>query len=171
MSDVLAVVKSILQTTPTRWMALAETLPADLLAARPAAGEWSAVECLIHILDTEQVFQTRLQAFLSGHDFAAFNPDAQGTKLGPDTQAVELAKRLAHLRQASLAALASLTPADLQRSARHAELGQVTLAQMVNEWAAHDLNHTMQAEKAFVQPFIAACGPWQVYFQDVVIKP
>ena len=170
MSNDLATVKSILQITPARWVALTESLPADLLAARPAPGEWSALECLVHLLDTEGVFQTRLQAFRSGQDFAAFNPDEEGTKIGPDTRPADLAARFDHLRQASLAALASITPADLQRQARHAALGQVTLAQMVSEWAAHDLNHTIQGEKALIQPFIAQCGPWQVYFQDQVIK-
>jgi uncharacterized damage-inducible protein DinB len=166
----LAMIKTILQTTPARWVALTAALPANLLNARPAEGEWSALECLVHILDTEAVFQTRLQAFLSGQDFPGFNPDAQGTKLGPETQATELAARLDHLRQTSLAALASITPADLERTARHAELGRVTLSQMVNEWATHDLNHTIQAEQALIQPFIAQCGPWQIYFQDQVIK-
>ncbi len=170
MTDLLTTVKSILQTTPARWVALTEAVPAAAQTARPAAGEWSAVECLIHILDTEAVFQTRLQAFLSGQDFAGFNPNAQGTQLEPSTQPVELAKRFSHLRQASLSALAGITPADLPRTARHVELGLVTLEQLINEWVAHDLNHTMQGEKALIQPFIAACGPWQVYFQDVVIK-
>ena len=169
MANDLNTIKSILQTTPARWAALTAALPAELLAARPAAAEWSALECLVHLLDTEAIFQTRLQAFLSGHDFAAFNPDAQGSKAGPETRPAELAARFEHLRQASLAALAAITPADLPRTARHAELGLVTLAQMVNEWAAHDLNHTLQGEKALIQPFIAQCGPWQVYFQDQVI--
>jgi len=169
MTNELATIKSILQTTPTRWTALTAALPAELLAARPAAAEWSALECLVHLIDTEAIFQTRLQAFLSGHDFAAFNPDEQGSKAGPETRPADLAARYDHLRQASLTALAAVTPADLQRTARHAELGRVTLAQMVNEWAAHDLNHTLQAEKALIQPFIAQCGPWQIYFQDQVI--
>ncbi len=171
MPDDITTVKTILQTMPARWVALTAALPADLLAARPAAGEWSALECLDHLLDTEAIFQTRLQAFLSGHDFAAFNPDAQGSRVGPDTRPADLAARFDHLRQASLAALAAITPADLERKARHAELGLVTLAQLINEWAAHDLNHTIQAEKALIQPFIARCGPWQIYFKDQVIKP
>jgi hypothetical protein len=27
--------------------------------------------------------------------------------------------------------------------------------------AAHDLNHTVQAERALMQPFIAGSGPWR----------
>jgi hypothetical protein len=45
-------------------------------------------------------------------------------------------------------------------------LGTVTLAEFLHEWAAHDLNHTLQAERALMQPFIAGCGPWRGYFAD-----
>ncbi len=54
--------------------------------------------------------------------------------------------------------------------ARHAELGMVSLGDMVHEWAAHDLNHTVQAERAIMQPFILGSGPWRVYFQDYLVK-
>jgi hypothetical protein len=37
---------------------------------------------------------------------------------------------------------------------------------MLNEWAAHDLMHTVQAERAIMQPFIAGSGAWKVYFSD-----
>ena len=73
------------------------------------------------------------------------------------------------MRAESLAALAEVQPADLDRRVRHQELGPVTLGEMVNEWAAHDLNHTVQAERALMQPFIRDSGPWQVYFQDHVM--
>ncbi len=45
----------------------------------------------------------------------------------------------------------------------------VTLGEMAHEWAAHDLNHTVQAERALMQPFIQACGPWQRFFTDHVL--
>jgi hypothetical protein len=70
------------------------------------------------------------------------------------------------MRQASLKALEAITLADLERSVRHGELGPVTLGQMLNEWAGHDLMHTVQAERAMMQPFIEGCGPWQIYFKD-----
>ena len=60
----------------------------------------------------------------------------------------------------------SLQEADLDREVRHQELGPVRLGEMINEWAAHDLNHTIQAERAVMQPLLAGCGPWMVYFKD-----
>lgn len=165
MLSILATSRSILATTPLRWQQLMDNLPADLLAQRPAPAEWSAVECLVHLLDTEQfVFPARVGAFLAGQDFPAFNPGTQGNKFMPGDNTQALLERFIRLRGESLDLLARLTPADMPRNARHAELGPVTLEQMLNEWVGHDLDHMIQAERAIMQPFIAGCGPWQVYF-------
>jgi hypothetical protein len=45
-------------------------------------------------------------------------------------------------------------------------LGVVTMREMLNEWAAHDLMHTIQAERALMQPFVAGSGKWRHYFGD-----
>ena len=62
MTDVLAMVKAVLAPTATRWLDMTEGLPVDLLNRPPAVGEWSASECLIHLLDTEHIFPARAQA-------------------------------------------------------------------------------------------------------------
>jgi hypothetical protein len=84
-----------------------------------------------------------------------------------------MAAEFARLREGSLEALKKVSEADLLRKARHSELGMVTLGELLHEWAAHDLNHTVQAEKALMQPFIAGSGAWRVYFKDhdVEVKP
>lgn len=166
MENLIELTRSILVTTPARWVALAESLPEELLARPAASGEWSAVQCLQHLVDTERrVFPVRVKAFLAGRDFPAFDPDSQGTPPGVSTPST-LAQEFAGLRSASLELLAGLQEEDLQRKARHAELGPVTLNEMLHQWAAHDLNHTVQAERALMQPFIRGSGPWQSYFKD-----
>jgi len=170
MENILAWTRSVLATTPIRWENLAQTLPAELLTLPPAAGEWSALECLQHILDTENIFAARLKYFLAGQDFPAFNPDKEGTRHSSTPSPLEMTAHFTRLRKDSLASLAALTPEDLKRRARHAELGMVSLEEMIHEWAAHDLNHTVQAERAVMQPFILGSGPWQVYFQDHLVK-
>ncbi len=166
MSDQLMWIRSILSTTPERWIQLAETVPPDLMRAAPKEGEWSALECLQHLVDTEPVFQFRVDAFLAGRDFPAFDPDSQGTKPDARRTPADLAAEYAGRRAASLATLARLPPGDLDRQAIHQELGRVTLSEMVHEWAAHDLMHTVQAERALMQPFIRGSGPWLNYFKD-----
>jgi hypothetical protein len=169
MENLIERIQTMLSVTPDRWHCLSKTLPADLLSRRPAPSEWSAVECLQHMIDTERVFQFRVKCFLDGIDFPAFDPDSQGTKTGRHSPA-ELADEFETLRLQSLKSIETLVETDLDRRVRHQELGPVTLREMLSEWAAHDLNHTVQAERALIQPFLLECGPWIAYFKDHLIK-
>jgi hypothetical protein len=173
MNNVLDAARGILETTSARWQHLVQALPDDLLRAQPAPGEWSPLECLQHLLDTEEVFQFRVQCLLDGRDFPAFDPDTEGTQGdAPDASPTELVAQFDDLRMAGLRKLAEVTPGDLALRVQHAELGPVTLSELIHEWAAHDLNHTIQAEQALMQPFIRGCGPWQPYFtaHDILHK-
>jgi N-acetylglutamate synthase-like GNAT family acetyltransferase len=171
LENVLAWAYSVLSTTPERWINLTETLPKGLLAKRPAANQWSALECLHHLLDTERwVFPVRIRAFLGGQNFPAFDPDTQGTKPDPARTGKDWAKEFAGLRGENLSLLKRVTPDDLIRKARHEELGMVTLGEMLHEWVGHDLMHMVQAERAMMQPFIKGCGPWQRYFVDHLVR-
>lgn len=171
MFDLLKESHAVLHTTPLHWTNLTTTLSPDLLKRLPAEGEWSAVDCLQHLIDTERwVFPVRVRAFLAGEDFPAFDPEIQGKIGSLSPSPSELAAEFAALRADSLALIETLTPADLELTAIHGELGPVTLSEMLHEWAAHDLMHTVQAERALMQPFIQGCGPWQVYFTDHVAK-
>jgi hypothetical protein len=163
--------RAVLTTTLARWEQMTHTLSPELLTEAPAAGEWSAIECLLHLIDVEQVFQFRLNAFLSGMvAIPAFNPDSEGTRPGKSIFPAQLAADFTALRTESIRSIEPLTLSDLQRTSRHAELGPITLENMLNEWAAHDLNHTIQAERAVMQPFIRGCGPWNIYFTDNKIE-
>jgi hypothetical protein len=169
MDNTLQWVQAILATTAGRWSAMAEFLPVTLARREPAAKEWSAMQCLQHMIDVEAVFSFRLQALMDGRDFPGFDPDSQGSEPQPEQTMCDLALTFGHMRAENLVALAKLNTEDMSRQARHEEMGPVTLSQLLSEWAAHDLNHTMQAERALMQPFIAGCGPWQPYFADHVI--
>lgn len=167
MENLLPQVRAILSTTADRWLSLVETIPGELLARTPAPGEWSALDCLRHLLDTERfVFPVRVRTFLAGQEsFPAFDSDTQGTN-DPDATPVHLATEFARNRLENLQLLEQVTPADFARTATHGRLGPVTLGEMLHEWAAHDLMHTVQAERALMQPFIAGCGPWRGSFAD-----
>jgi hypothetical protein len=171
MQDILTFTRAILSSTPTRWNSLAQTVPVALLQAQPAPGEWSALMCLQHLIDTERnVFAKRVTFFLEGKDFPGFNPESDGSQMVETLDPLELADEFTSLRATSLELLGSLTVNDLTRTVRHQGLGPVTLEQMLNEWAAHDLVHTIQAEQALMQPFIAGSGPWRIYFTEHIIS-
>ena len=171
MIDLLKETLPVLKITPERWTGLTANLTPELLNREPAPGEWSALDCLQHLVDAERwVFPLRVKAFLAGEDFPGFDPDAQGEISSRTKTGTELAAELAAMRAESMKLLETLQPADLELRAVHGQLGEVTLAEMLAEWAAHDLMHTVQAEQALMQPFIAGCGPWLPYFAAHVIE-
>ena len=166
MSDLIDQSLSMLRTSVDRWSAISR-VDAALLARRPAPGEWSAIQALQHVVDTElKVFRTRVLAIRAGEAFPGFDPDAEGHVDRITLTARELVAQLAERRAQSLATLETLAPDDLARTGVHAELGTVTMAELLNEWAAHDTMHIVQGERALMQAFIPASGPWRSYFAD-----
>ena len=154
---------SILTITPTRWLNLAKSVPEELLLLKPGPMEWSALECLQHIVDTERLtMPVRIKALLAEQSFPGFNP---GDQVKP-VPTVALAGEFHRLRQENLKLLAQVKEIDLDKRARHAEYGMVTMSEFVHHWAGHDLMHTVQAERALMQPFIQGCGPWLVNYTD-----
>jgi len=102
---------------------------------------------------------------LTEQDFVDFDPNQQHAD--PDLPTPEqLAAAFARSRQESLVLLEHLNDDDLGRTKQHPKLGTVTLAEMLHTWAAHDLNHTVQAERAIMQSFMLGCGPWRSFFRD-----
>ena len=163
--------RAVLGTTTARWLALAETIPGHLVARDPTPGEWSALACLQHLVDNEElVMLPRLEAILAGRDFDPNHPRSRRTAPESSEHAAALARDLARrfdeLRTATLRIVDTLRDRDLARSARHPRHGLVTMATMLQYWAGHDLMHTVQAERAVMQPFIEAAGPWRPAFAD-----
>jgi hypothetical protein len=172
MIPLVRLVISVLETTPQRWIQLADNLPHELFQRKPAPNEWSAHDCLRHIVDTERsVFPARVGYLLRGEDFPAYHPGEEGKDPKRTPTPPELTAEFVRLRAESLARLSKLVDADLNRTARHQELGMVTLGEMLHEWAGHDLMHTIQGERAILQPFIDGCGPWKRYFSDHAVTP
>ena len=168
MSDLIRGLIDILRIDADRWRALATGLDRGLLAREPNPGEWSALQCLGHAADTEAfVFAARIRAMKEGRpELPSYAPDIQGMPITPSTDPATLIERLAAQRHDSLALLSTVNEEDLDRTSRHLELGPVTLRELLNEWAAHDMMHVVQAERAVMQPFISNSGPWRFYFAD-----
>jgi uncharacterized damage-inducible protein DinB len=170
MTDALDSARRLLSTTAGRWQSLVETTPDELLHRSPAAGEWSAADCLDHLLLTERVvFGGRLRAILERRDLPTFDPHEQRDPQ-PERTPREVVLALTAERGENLAVLSSLTAADLERSGRHPQYGMVALSVVLNTWAAHDLQHTVQAEEALMQAFIPGTGPFRFRFADHEVR-
>jgi hypothetical protein len=170
MTDLLDSATRLLSITPGRWQSLVEAAPDELLQRPPAPAEWSAAECLTHLLVAERfVFGARLHAILEGRDMPAFDPSAP-REPEPERTPRDVARALAAERDANLRLLGGLTPDDLERGARHPQYGMVALHVVLNTWAAHDLQHTVQAEEALMQAFLPGTGPFRFRFADNEVR-
>lgn len=100
----------------------------------PSPGEWSARECLQHLVDIERmVFPLCVGYLLAEQDFPAAEPDAQGsTPVAAQTPA-EIATEFMRLRTDALARFDTITNADLTKRAHHQELGIVIRSELIHE--------------------------------------
>jgi hypothetical protein len=104
-----------------------------------------------------------VRAFLAGQNLTPYDPVAQASDEAGETL-LALAEGFARLRQESLSRLTQAQPADVNREVIHEEYDPVQLAELLYQWAAHDLMHTVQAERALMQSFVAGSGPWRPGF-------
>ncbi len=76
-------------------------------------------------------------------------------------------ENLAHFtytRRSTLALLTGLPASAGARTGVHSELGTVTLAQTLNEWANHDLGHLRQVAELYrAHAFYPHSGPFMKY--------
>lgn len=160
----------ILATTHDRLAALAGAVSDALFRTQPLPGEWSPYQVTWHLIDTESlVFPVRIRAILAGElAVAAIDPNA--TVWDETVPTGTLVERFAALRADTLALLATLTPADVDRTIEHAEYGTVTMGQMLHYYPAHDLTHLVQIERALMQPFIPGAGPWGANIADMRMR-
>jgi hypothetical protein len=159
MSEFLESFSSVLGATPRRWLELAAAVPAELLGRPAAAGEWSAVDCLRHLLQADRhVFPSRVRQFLAGDEELSVLDPSTIPPL-PERTAREMAEALALVREENLGLLASLRPEDLERTSRSRRFGQVPLGLVLRQWTLHDLEHMIQAERAVFQGLLVDSGP------------
>jgi hypothetical protein len=119
------------------------------LRKRPAADKWSVSEILAHLADAEIVGSFRMRLILGapGTPIIAFDQDSWAVsgryeKRDPH-KSLELFRTL---REANLALLKSLTPAQWKQYGTHSERGQETIERIVRMFAGHDINHLRQVE-------------------------
>ncbi len=117
------------------------------LARRPARGEWSAVEVLAHLLDAEVTlgFRIRKIAAEPGAVMVAWDQEKWTERLRHRRAgATGLLAAYAALRAANVAQARRLAPAARALRGRHPEYGPISLGQMLEHFAEHDLVHRDQ---------------------------
>jgi hypothetical protein len=118
---------------------------------RPDPGEWSANECVGHLIESERRgFAGRIRAIITAPPDRApiletWDPPAVAAARHDDTRdAAALADEFAALRTESVGLVRALTPADLERIGQHPHVGPLRVDELLAEWVHHDRNHLRQ---------------------------
>lgn len=118
---------------------------------RPKAGEWSANECVGHLIEAERRgFSGRIRQILDAPAdvpaaLIAWDPPAVAeARRDHERPGSELAAEFAALRVASVTQVRALTPADLDRHGIHPHVGPLRVRELLGEWVHHDRNHIRQ---------------------------
>lgn len=122
----------------------------DATRARPAADEWSVLECIAHIVDAELVAAARYRWILAHDepDIIGYDQDAWVDRLHtPVEDAEELMATFEPLRQANLALWSRTSAEQRARVGIHRERGPESYGLVFTLIAGHDRFHLAQAER------------------------
>ena len=136
--------------TAARMRDLVERAGADLRTS-PEAGEWSVVECLGHLVDSELTTSARVRWILAEDqpDIVAYDQALWVDRLRHrDDDPAELITLFETMRSANLRLWRSRPESDRTRFGLHRERGPESYEMMVRLAAGHDRLHLDQAERA-----------------------
>ena len=136
----------VAQTTPSAVQSLLRDAGADL-QRRPAAGEWSVLELVGHLVDAEMVMSGRYRWTISQDKppLAGYDQDLWVARLRHnEAQPEELLAVFYALRAANLRLWRQSTAEDRDRVAIHSERGPESYGLMFRMLAGHDRFHLNQ---------------------------
>jgi len=132
------------ERSPARLRAAVAGLTHDDLTARPGPGEWSILEVVVHISDSDMISIDRMKRMLSEDDPPLLYADesAYVQKLYTHDQDLEDALLLLEIGRRQLArVLRKLPPEAFARTGQHNRRGTVTVGGMVSSYIAHVDEH------------------------------
>ena len=129
---------------------------------KPAPDRFSIAEVLAHLSHSEgHCYRVRVDRFLD-EERPEFEPDDAQFHLDlyRDADPEDEFDHFEEQREDNLDFLRNLPAGAGGRVALHREAGEITLAQMLHEWALHDLGHVRQiAELVRARKYLAGAGP------------
>ncbi|HVB35593.1 MAG TPA: DinB family protein [Candidatus Acidoferrales bacterium] len=164
---------AVLEQSPIIIEKLVGLASEEQLRWKPSMERWSISEVLAHLADVEVTgFRERIERMIESDTphLASYDQNAQ-YQAGrySSGSAREHLKVFCHERDRSLSWLRYLPESILARKGQHAAFGAITVAQLMNEWAFHDLGHIRQIAELFrSRAFFSAMGPFQ---KGYTIKP
>jgi hypothetical protein len=132
------------------WRELIDRADGDL-RERPVAGEWSVLECLGHMADSELVTSARYRWVLAENEppLQSWDQEAWAARFDhTHDDAATLLDLFAALRHANVALWRRTPAADRARSGIHTERGPESFDLLFRLQAGHGRLHRAQAERA-----------------------
>jgi hypothetical protein len=161
----------LLEATPEILRGLMAELTEEDARWKPAPDRFSVAEVLAHLSHSEgHCYRMRLGRFMA-ETRPEFEPDDASMYLelyeGADPE--DAFDQFEEQREDNVEYLRGLPAGAGDRVALHKEYGEITLSQMLNEWALHDLGHIRQiAELVRARKYAAGAGPMAVSYH---LKP
>jgi len=170
MNDVLPCL-DLLEATPAILRGLMAEISEEDARWKPAADRFSIAEVLSHLSHSEgHCYRERLDRFLA-EERPELEPDDAQMHLEVYKTADPKADfdHFEDQRETNIELLRGLPAEAGSRKALHRAAGEITLANMLHEWALHDLGHIRQiAELVRARKYLAGAGPLG---EDYRLKP
>src|SRR5262245_35999636 len=161
----------LLEATPAILRGLMSEISEEDARWKPAKDRFSIAEVLSHLAHSESdCYRARVDRFLS-EEMPEFEPDDAQMHLDvyKNADPEENFGDFEDQREANLELLRGLPAEAGNRKARHLAAGEITLSQMLHEWALHDLGHIRQiAELVRARKYLAGAGSLG---EDYKLKP
>jgi DinB superfamily len=152
----------LLEATPAILRGLMSEISEEDARWKAAPDRFSIAEVLSHLSHSEgHCYRARIDRFLA-EEMPEFEPDDAQMHLDV-YESADPEEDFAHFedqRETNIELLRSLPAEAGNRRALHREAGEITLAQMLHEWALHDIGHIRQvAELVRARKYLAGAGP------------
>ena len=152
----------LLEATPTILRGLMAEISEEDARWKPAEDRFSIAEVLSHLSHSEShCYRARVDRFLS-EELPTFEPDDAQMHLAlyRNADPEDAFDHFEEQRQNNVDYLCELPASAGNRRAIHQEYGEITLSQMLHEWALHDLAHIRQiAELVRARKYLEGAGP------------
>lgn len=120
----------------------------DRARVAPAPGEWSANEVLGHLVEADRrgfVGRMRLALLEDRPTFERWDqPAVAAARRDQERHPEDLVAEFLALREDGLRFAAGLTEADCRRVGLHPVVGELSISELLHEWAHHDREHLTQ---------------------------
>jgi hypothetical protein len=159
-----------LETTPEILRALFAGVTEEQTYWKPSPDRWSIAEVMEHLSHVEaHGFRVRAELMVNEEN-PSFEPyDQEALAAAGQYSGRNVEDSFDHFeeqREDNLTWLTSLPARVAGRTGMHQELGKITLAELLNEWAFHDLGHVRQiAEIVRAVAYYPNMGPFVKYYK------